>query len=70
MNAIGGRVARRVALENLRICGPVKRSKAREPVRCASTPAPPTAALISRALVAVLESIQIGRPVRDRSGTI
>ena len=44
MNAIGGGVAAGiVASQNLRICGPVKRSKAREPVCCASAAAPPTA---------------------------
>ena len=45
---------------NARICGPVKRSNAREPVLRASSSAPPTAASISRHSTVVLESIHTG----------
>ena len=60
------RVGRRVAppdrcLANARICGPVKRSNAREPVLRASRAAPPTAAVdLARTRADVLESIQTG----------
>ena len=55
---------------NLRICGPVKRSNAREPVRAASTDGPPTAAAIAAHSAVVLESIQIGATGRESSGSI
>jgi len=45
---------------NFLICGPVKRSNARDPVRCARIAAPPTAAVISAHSLLVLESSQIG----------
>ena len=52
--------------KNLRICGPVKRSNARDPVSCASADAPPIARVISAHSAAVLESIQIGDSSRDQ----
>ena len=55
-------------LKNLRICGPVNRSNARDPVCWLSGPAPPTASVISRHSALVLESIQIGDSWRDSIG--
>ena len=60
VHAIGRGVAPGSVFENFRICGPVKRSNARDPVCALSGPAPPTAAVISRHSAPVLESIQIG----------
>ena len=68
MNAIGGGVAAGSSVANLRICGPVKRSNAREPVREASAAAPPTALVIDAHWTEVLASIQIGATERDRRG--
>ena len=55
-------------LKNFLICGPVKRSNARDPVRCASAAAPPTADSISSHSHVVVESIQIGATARDNTG--
>ena len=54
-------------LKNRRICGPVKRSNARDPVRRASAAPPPTAAVISAHSSDVLESIQIGDWSREKT---
>ena len=43
-----------------RICGPVNRSNARDPVRAASASSLPTALAISRQAAVVLESIHTG----------
>ena len=56
------------SLANLRICGPVKRSMAREPVRATMRSSPPTAAAISAHSAPVELSIQIGAVGRLRSG--
>ena len=58
------------SLKNLRICGPVNRSNAREPVSIASRSGPPTAAVISAHSAAVLESIQIGDSGRTKTPRI
>ena len=50
---------------NFLICGPVKRSNAREPVVRARYAAPPTAAVICAHCAAVLASIQIGDTARE-----
>ena len=52
--------------ENFLICAAVKRSNAREPVRCASAWPPPTAASISAHSADVLESIQMGAIVLEK----
>ena len=52
---------------NFRICGPVNRSKAREPVRRASTRGPPIARSIAWHWLVVLESIQIGDVRRENT---
>src|SRR5207244_10531893 len=58
------------SFENFLICGPVKRSKARDPVFRASNSAPPTASVISAHSRDVLESSQIGATGRDSAGAI
>ena len=54
-------------LANARICGPVKRSNAREPVLRASADSPPTADSISAHSRLVLESIQTGARGREKT---
>ena len=68
MDASGLRVvARLIVWQNRRICGPVKRSNAREPVCRASVASPPTRAVISAHSSAVLVSIQIGLTWRENA---
>ena len=57
-------------LAKRRICGPVKRGVATEPVRSQTAWFPPSAAAISAHSAAVEESIQIGEVRRERTGAI
>src|SRR5882757_4736905 len=56
------------AFQNFRICGPVKRSTAREPVIATTLASPPRAAAISAHSALVELSIQIGAVGRLSSG--
>ncbi len=67
VDALGCRVSSGDSCANFRICGPVNRSNAREPVSCASSRGPPSAASISPHCRVVLESIQIGDVAREKT---
>src|ERR1039457_5272377 len=54
-------------LQNLRICGPVKRSNVSEPVREAVNLMPPSFLRISAHSFAVEESIQMGEVLRAKT---